>query len=79
MGQSRMGDLHFIFNEQIRDQREGSSSRLEGSVGTSILLSGLDFMEHRNVYDRSLVYSGLFSWREEHKVPLVGSLWPAEL
>lgn len=24
---------------------------MEGSVGTSILLSGLDFMEHRKVYE----------------------------
>lgn len=79
MGQSRMGDLHFIFNEQIRDQREGSSSRLEKNMGTSILLSSLDFMEHRKVYDRNLMYSGLFSWREGQKVPLVVSLWPAEL
>lgn len=52
---------------------------MEKNMGTSILLSSLDFMEHRKVYDRNLMYSGLFSWREGQKVPLVVSLWPAEL
>lgn len=49
MGQVRMRDLYFIFNEQNRRERVETKK-----IWNQNLLSGLDFMEHIKVYNGRL-------------------------